>query len=743
MEAPIEVQNTTPQFSESEARGRLNRIDPRLTYLTDVFRTKVRRDLSDPEELVKRQEKLRPEDLVCVHLTDTFPEGGIIHPTADHDPNSFLRYTVHFSLNGTVGVNFLANMGAPVSWGKKAYAVIVPFKPLLETDRVLNFTPTDTFVLDSVILPQGSFIIKDKKDPTDVSNAGQAKVIETNYPAIIKRNELTGVEKAVYEVLVREGYFPQILTTYSWLGWDNFTGEKVLTEFAEDHDLPVMLHSSNWTANLEDAGIGLDFALERKDPEDYKDFRDSLLAYSRDPRLTERIRQAVADFIKDREQMWEAGLAAEEVPKLIRNTAVLRRREQVAGEKVMPDLKETTEPLIHITTVLSLPLVLREGILSRRFSERTFEATISPAKGFSGRSIQQDLARVKGEDYGLNLISVFFPRHPGEFQWLRPAIDFYKQYVRDSLTADLPWPAGILISPQVTQGTKLMLEVPINIKNEEYGRWEDAKEESPFFPELKRRDPQPSLEKPYPNPLFSMEPILLNEAFIWRRIPARFLTGVVIQEDILNQPLNDLYQECLNSKTAMGYVIAAANYDWGLHSVKSLVEARSHSLAFLQNYEKDLATFLGIPPQPPGVLSLLLDLRHPTTKFHGVTIENEWMLEQGREILEELKRALASSAVDESETVRQVLFKDVRLPGDNSIHLGIPAKNLLSSLEGRLGTREEILENQKFLVETFLRELSGKREIAEATMGDFLKGVCLVSEVPLYNQGGECLWPPN
>lgn len=34
-------------------------------------------------------------------------------------------------------------------------------------------------------------------------------------------------------------------------------------------------------------------------------------------------------------------------------------------------------------------------------------------------------------------------------------------------------------------------------------------------------------------------------------------------------------------------------------------------------------------------------------------------------------------------------------------------------------------------------------QIAEATMGDFLKGVCLVSEVPLYNQGGECLWPPN
>jgi hypothetical protein len=119
---------------------------------------------------LKRNEEMRKKIAVrmvmLVHMTDHFPENGVIIPTAAVRKD-YLRYTIHFTMNGPVG----AHVGN--DWGEKKYAILVPLKEVYK--RVVNLVPEDTWVVGSLRLPLGSEIIVPHGHK--ITDAGVARVI--------------------------------------------------------------------------------------------------------------------------------------------------------------------------------------------------------------------------------------------------------------------------------------------------------------------------------------------------------------------------------------------------------------------------------------------------------------------------------------------------------------------------------------------------------------------------------------
>lgn len=95
-------------------------------------------------------------DLVAVHLTKYFPEGGRIKTLNTNFPEDTLRNTIHFSLNHPVG-----NAGFYGNWDGTRYAVIVPLDSLCKEpeNQLWNFNVVDTYFVGDVTLPEGSMIV--------------------------------------------------------------------------------------------------------------------------------------------------------------------------------------------------------------------------------------------------------------------------------------------------------------------------------------------------------------------------------------------------------------------------------------------------------------------------------------------------------------------------------------------------------------------------------------------------------
>jgi len=156
-----------------------------------------------------------PSQLVAIHLTDTFPDSGVIKPTFTYIPN-FFRDTVHFSLNGPVNAHDCGD------WTKNRYAILVPFDRLLESNRVLSLGGDDTYLLGDVQLPEGSQIIAGSivDIPKDAigSKIGNAEIYLDNFnlPTQWKEYDRQGevikglppLQAAVYKNVVRQGYWP-------------------------------------------------------------------------------------------------------------------------------------------------------------------------------------------------------------------------------------------------------------------------------------------------------------------------------------------------------------------------------------------------------------------------------------------------------------------------------------------------------------------------------------------------------
>ncbi|MBT4651115.1 hypothetical protein HOC13_01185 [Candidatus Woesearchaeota archaeon] len=118
--------------------------------------------------------RINRKALVAIHLTDFFPDHGILQTTGEVGLNIdgkkiyFPRETIHFSLNGPVGSHMYG------SWEGKKYVILVPLNLIFE--RVYALRPEDTFIMGQLNLPKGSEIIGEEKNLTG-KNPGNATLV--------------------------------------------------------------------------------------------------------------------------------------------------------------------------------------------------------------------------------------------------------------------------------------------------------------------------------------------------------------------------------------------------------------------------------------------------------------------------------------------------------------------------------------------------------------------------------------
>ena len=96
--------------------------------------------------------------MVAVHLTNYFPENGVIRTSGDAKRiqvgSEFVyapRETLHFSLNGGVGGHLSGD------WSGCKYAILIPLELIF--DRIYSLASEDTYILGNLTLPKSSEII--------------------------------------------------------------------------------------------------------------------------------------------------------------------------------------------------------------------------------------------------------------------------------------------------------------------------------------------------------------------------------------------------------------------------------------------------------------------------------------------------------------------------------------------------------------------------------------------------------
>ena len=152
--------------------------------------------------------------LIAVHLTDHFPDGGVIRPTALFKTKLELsglkvhlpRHTIHFSMNGAVIGHSSGD------WRGKKFGIIIPADRII--DRLININLVDSWVYGKLTLPRGSEIIvlKDKIPEKDIRSyekkAGNAQVILT------KKGE--SISDAVIRRLHERGFTVMHIGAMGW-----------------------------------------------------------------------------------------------------------------------------------------------------------------------------------------------------------------------------------------------------------------------------------------------------------------------------------------------------------------------------------------------------------------------------------------------------------------------------------------------------------------------------------------------
>lgn len=233
----------------------IDKFGPNKGEIKDISRW----EYFSPEVAGDKVEKLLPEDLVMVHLTDSFPEDGIIR-TTNHFRPEILRFSIHFTLNGPVVEEQQFSVG---NWPKRKYAVLVPFKKAQE--RIESFGTGDTFVVDDFKLPEGSEIITGRVSdiPKDVST-GNAKVAIENYGT-----SPWDYRKAVFRSILAKGYCPMRQFTHGWemRDWGDRGGSEVINSFIKDNGLKGEgAHVYHWSSDLERQSILLSAARDGELP---------------------------------------------------------------------------------------------------------------------------------------------------------------------------------------------------------------------------------------------------------------------------------------------------------------------------------------------------------------------------------------------------------------------------------------------------------------------------------------------
>lgn len=172
---------------------------------------------------IKDFQDISPDNLVLVHMSDYFPEGGKIssvkNATRDENGVSKYRSTVHFALNHVVHEHKYGNR-----WHSMKYGIILPFKKTLENvdkQDILGGKYNDFFLRGDIELPDGSYIVKYNPDIQDgkikVSNISQTsegfddtkciRLVETSNPDLSQtvNNVIKKAGYTNFDELIRKG----------------------------------------------------------------------------------------------------------------------------------------------------------------------------------------------------------------------------------------------------------------------------------------------------------------------------------------------------------------------------------------------------------------------------------------------------------------------------------------------------------------------------------------------------------
>lgn len=227
----------------------LDWINPSLTKWADQFgpgedqiKDISHPDYFNPEYQRGKPDTLEPKDLVLVHLTDAFPEDGIIRPTSYYRPE-VLRFSLHFSVNDPVVEEAQYGVG---NWERRRYAILIPFDKVM--DRIEQFSPGDTIVMDELELPEGSLILAGNVAhlPKDTKKAGKAETAIENFGKTGQDLRL-----AVYRGILSQGYCPLEQGSHeNWINW--FPDYGVLNAFTTKHNIRYGTgHWYHWSHDLE------------------------------------------------------------------------------------------------------------------------------------------------------------------------------------------------------------------------------------------------------------------------------------------------------------------------------------------------------------------------------------------------------------------------------------------------------------------------------------------------------------
>lgn len=696
MPAPQEIETPINPKVQRIARH-LEAVDETLVSQAEKLATTPYKDLSSPEALRATGEVLAPQDLVAVHLTDTFPENGVIRPKAAFEPDT-LRFTRHDTINALAEpINITRH-----NWETRRFAILIPFHRM--AGRVVQFHPNDTFVLDEQELPLGTVITKNHSDKGVTGHPGKAKIVELDYS--IPGTRLNGFHRAVYQQMIDMGYFPQRAASYGWDGWggDLSNSNSVIREFCNKYNIPLGTgrHESHWTGELEDLAYAVDYWKEIGDSKAFLRGVDQAGRFLAMGEIPNKYKQALVELFRKNQSNFQ-------VQVNLPDFEIDDPQTEKARSKIV-DLTKPTGYFIHQPSFESIPIVTREGIISHRFARSGMGVDLGPVGNIQRRN------ELFGYD-GLDYLSVNNTQERSVIDVINDSETAYKNVVM------------ILISPKLRETGKVG-GVPA------YHRAEVM---------VKRRI----------SPSF-FDGIIANESFL--NIPAKDIAKHILLEGMDVDWDRRRVTTLDTTGFTRHRFIEKYRDDLDKSLVEELKDSQAGLLDAYKAYavfggynEAEDITKVdknGVPNYFRYINGSVL----PSAVW--VTNVGYWMDEK-----DVRKKPTFALGVDTSESLEKLrkTINDIEIPYINEypkLHGLFRNRNSPVSLGQKEMTKEQLLELAEKIYEgrkavmkadqkvwdAYVESVSGK-PLEEATSEDFLIGLSKKMGVPLYDTTGKVIWP--
>lgn len=686
----------------------LELIDPVLVPLARTISQPPYKDLTTPEKFLRGwEDTLEPKDLVLTHLTDYFPEGGIIRAAAFYYPET-LHFTVHTAVNA-FAPDIPPDLGGH-TWRDKKYAVLIPFEKVQA--RALAFNPADTFFLEEIVLPQGAIVLKDPSDPA-AGALGNAQLIEADYSQPGKR--LTGIQRVVYEQIVKMGYFPQeVFPVGGWLGWGDgsyvmdfwrkFCG-KYGINFASGYP-----HASHWSGRLADTAFLFNYNPGEEDETTFIATVEEAKELLEDQTIPSKYRQKLAEFIESYKTKYFPQV---ELPEL----AVIDEKAERAKKKII-DLEarqsEGQTPLVHSTTPEGVVMILdaREGIISPATAERELGYRLRERYRAIGRFLSR---KQKADPEKVDITNVVSVN------------DFGGRAIVSALRSEeFTQGVNFLLSPSLRQSA--------NFHKDVYKEYREAG---------------------------------LYEAFIEGGIAAEEIIGVIVDPEYSRTAVNLVIQDIFHKGSHINVEGLRKHFLAWKSGDTELDELRTQYPVAKDEFEEALlryALYLGYNPQDPRakedyhyLFSYLPGVQFNMMQWGGTgkLPATEYSLDTDRNIQEfqtfvqrvqiTIKESKEKGEKPDLKDILNNLASEMRLDLWTNSRWNrwiIPSSEalILKTLESVLETRVRKLELERQIWRRYIEKISGT-EVERATVGDLLLGICKKAEVPFYSSDGEVLWP--